>query len=236
MASARVPGFLPSTCGFRFANAFLPQPLLRIPLAGLGHLHLGDASRGLCGGMVFAARDFFEHGCPPPNDREPPDHGSPLFGYLVRRLFHSFHLPWGPLRYYRWMAAPDDDLLRHTTSREWPGVRLELDAGRLVALGLIRLHSRNPLRLGENHQVLAYGYGLHEESGSLLIAIYDPNHAGRDDLTLEFNLRQPGTILSSSGEPFRGFFHTRYLPDARNRGVVAATAARILTGGEREEW
>src|SRR5207253_3158613 len=114
MASARVPGFLPSTCGFRFANAFWAQPLFRIPLPGLGELRIGDASRGLCGGMVFAARDYFERGCPPPDDREPPDHGSPLFGHLVRRLLHSFHLPWGPLRYYLWMAADDGGLLRHT--------------------------------------------------------------------------------------------------------------------------
>jgi hypothetical protein len=210
MPSARVPGFLPSTCGFRFANFFPRQPLLRVPLAGLGHLPIGDASRGLCGGMVFAARDFFERGCPPPDDRRPPDHGSPLFGYLVRRLFHSFQLPWGPLRYYQWMAARDDVLLRQTARREWPRVRRELDAGRLAALGLIRPRSRNPLRLGENHQVLAYGYGLHEPSGSLLLDVYDPNHPGRDDLTLGLDLRAPAGVVSSSGEPFRGFFHTPY--------------------------
>ena len=211
MASARVPGFLPSTCGFRFANVFLPQPLLC-----LGRLPIGDASRGLCGGMVFAARDFFERGCPPPDDREPPDYGSPLFAYLVRRLFQSFHLPWGPLHYYRWMAAGDGPLLRHTVRREWPRVRRELDAGRLATLGLIRSRSRNPLRLGENHQVLAYGYGLHEPSGSLLLAVYDPNHAGRDDLTLALDLRAPSGVVSSSGEPFRGFFHTPYRPASAN--------------------
>jgi hypothetical protein len=210
MASARVPGFLPSTSGFRFANCFLPQPLFRVPLAGLGHLRVGDASRGLCGGMVFAARDFFERGGPPPDDRAPPDLGSPLFGYLVRRLFHSFDLPWGPPRYYRWMTAGDGPLMRHTVALHWPRVRRELDAGRLAALGLIRLRSRNPLRLGENHQVLAWGYGLDEASGSLSIAVYDPNHAGRDDVTLAVNLREPAGILSATGESFRGFFHTPY--------------------------
>jgi hypothetical protein len=211
MASARVPGFLPSTCGFRFANFFPPQPLLR-----LARLPIGNASRGLCGGMVFAARDFFERGCPPPDDREPPGHGSPLFSYLVRRLFQSFHLPWGPLRYYRWMVAGDDLLLRHTIRREWPRVRRELDAGRLTPLGLIRTRSRNPLRMGENHQVLAYGYGLDEPSGSLLLAVYDPNHAGRDDLTLALDLHAPSGVVSSSGEPFRGFFHTPYRPAPAN--------------------
>jgi hypothetical protein len=209
MASARVAGFLPSTCGFRFPNNFPPQPLLRVPLAGLGYLPIGNASRGLCGGMVFAARDLFERGSPPPDDREPPALGSPLFGYLVRRLFHSFDLPWGPLRYYRWMAAPDGAVLRHTVALQWPRVRRELDAGRPAALGLIRPRTRNLLRLGENHQVLAWGYDL-EASGALSIAVYDPNHAARDDVTLALNLREPGGILSATGEAFRGFFHTPY--------------------------
>jgi hypothetical protein len=207
MASARVAGFLPSANGFRFANAFLPQPLFRLPPTRLG---IGNASRGLCGGMVFAARDYFERGSPTPDDRHPPDLGSPLFGYLVRRLFDSFDLPWGPPRYYRWMAAADGAVMRHTVGCQWARVRRELDAGRLAALGLIRPRSRNPLRLGENHQVLAWGYGLDEASGSLLIAIYDPNHAGRDDVTLALNLREPAGILSATGEPFRGFFHTPY--------------------------
>jgi hypothetical protein len=210
MASAHVPGFLPSTCGFRFANAFWPQPLFRLPLAGLGHLRVGNASRGLCGGMVFAVRDLFERGRPPPDDRQPPDYGSPLFAYLVRRLFHSFRLPWGPLRYYRWMASGDERLLWHTARREWPRVRRDLDAGRLTALGLIRPRSRNPLALGENHQVLAYAYGLHEESGALVLAVYDPNHPGRDDVTLALNVRAPAGIVASTGERVRGFFHTPY--------------------------
>jgi hypothetical protein len=209
MPSARVPGFLPSTSGFRFGNAFPSQPLLRVPFAGLW---IGNASRGLCGGMVFAACDLFHHGRRPPDDRDPPSHGSPLFGYLVRRLFDSFLLPWGPLRYYRWMTAPDDHLLHHTVRLQWPRVRRELDAGRLAPLGLIRIRSRDPLRLGLNHQVLAYGYGLHEASGALDVAIYDPSHAGRDDLVLSLNLREPDGVLSTSGEPFRGFFHTPYSP------------------------
>jgi hypothetical protein len=212
MPSSQVPGFLPSLCAFRFANFFLSQPLLRIPLAGLGHLKIGNASRGLCGGMVFAACDLFARGSPPPDDHKPPEYGTPLFGYLVRRLFNSFQLPLGPLRYYRWMAARDDHLMRFTIRREWPRVRRELDAGRLAALGLIRVRSRNPLRLGENHQVLAYAYRLHDDSGALEIAIYDPNFSNSDDVTLSLNLRQPNGVLSTTGEAFRGFFWTPYSP------------------------
>jgi hypothetical protein len=221
MPSIYVPGFSPSRCGFRFDNNFPSQPLFRVPLTGLW---IGNASRGLCGGMVFAACDYFARGYLPPGDGEPPHHGSLLFAYLVRRLFDSFLLPWGPLRYYRWMASRDDMLLRHTVHRQWPRVRTELDAGRLAALGLIRIRSRDPLRLGENHQVLAYGYELHEPSGLLRLAIYDPSHAGRDDLTLGLNLRAPDGVASTSGEPFRGFFLTPY-----------AASKCILVGARRRD-
>ena len=108
------------------------------------------------------------------------------------------------------MGAADDHLIGYTVRREWPLVQAGLDAGRPAALGLIRVRSRNPLRMGENHQVLAYGYELDEASGSLQIAIYDPNHGGRDDVALELNVSSPSDILSTTCEPFRGFFYTPY--------------------------
>jgi hypothetical protein len=219
MPAGRVRGFLPSTCGFAFANRFPPQPLWRLRLPGLGGVPLGDAANGLCGGMVFAAWDLFALGQPPPPEPDPPGYGSPLFRYLVKRLCDSFHLPWGPLTYYRWMRAPDaavgDGLARRTVRREWPGVRRALDAGRPAALGLIRLRSANPLRLGQNHQVLAYAYDLDEARGDLTLWVYDPNHPRRDDLTLSLNLHRlggPGRIAAPTGETYRGFFRTPYSP------------------------
>lgn len=56
---------------------------------------IGDASNGLCGGMAFAVRDYFEAGKPPPDDAEPPSEGG-LFDHIVDRLFDSFDLPLGP--------------------------------------------------------------------------------------------------------------------------------------------
>src|SRR5262249_7200174 len=106
-----------------------------------------------------------------PTHCEPPEHGSPLFGYLVRRLFHSFDLPWGPLHYYRWMASRDGALLRHTIRHAWPRVRRDLDAGRPSALGLVRVRARDPRRLGEDEQVLAYGDGVDGGRGWLRLAV-----------------------------------------------------------------
>ena len=67
MAGRVVPGFLPSTSGFRFANSFPHVPVRRIGIPGVVSLPIGDASNGLCGGMTFAARDYFESGRPLPD-------------------------------------------------------------------------------------------------------------------------------------------------------------------------
>ena len=71
---------------------------------------------------------------------------------------------------------------------------------------------RQSRRLGENHQVLAYGYDR-SDAGEVTLRIYDPNHGPRDDLTMTFNPDAPpgtGSVCYSTGECVRGFFHTPY--------------------------
>lgn len=227
-AEGRVRGFLPSRHGLRFDNYFPPGPVLAVPLPGRS-LMVGDASRGLCGGMIFTVRDYFEAGRLPPPDESPPQWGSPLYHYIVRRLFDSFNLPAGPLKYYAWMSLPDEDtwyargLRQRTFREEWPRLRAELDRGRLAALGFIRHRSANPFRVGENHQVLAYGYSQCGTSGAVTLHVYDPNHALRDDLTMTFNPTAPaasGSIDYSIGAHVRGFFYTPYRrPRLRRAGL-----------------
>ena len=220
-----VRGFRPSTAGFRFANSFARQPLFRIPLPG-GSLPIGDAARGLCGGMIFAVRDFFETGLLPPREQAPPPLGSPLFGYLVRRLIDSWNLPGGPLKYYAWMSLPNDDgarcrrLMAMTCRQEWPRIKAEIDSGKPSPLGLIKACSKNPWKVGLNHQVLAYGYELNPANQELILHVYDPNHAGRDDVTITLGASEASSeICHSAGAPLRGFFRTRYTfrhpPDLR---------------------
>ncbi|HEX2090242.1 MAG TPA: hypothetical protein VHI54_10005 [Actinomycetota bacterium] len=221
MKSVRVRGFAPSASGFGFANSFRPGPVLAIR-AGGRRLGLGNAANGLCGGMVFAARDLFEAGIDPPAATEPPPGGSPLFRYVVRRLFHSFDLPAGPARYMAWMVLPAHDgrgglrgVAARTVGREWPRIKRDLDRGVLSPIGLVRVHSFNPLELGRNHQVLAYGYDLDESAASVTINVYDPNHPGANDVALSFRLK-PGPdweVRYIAGElPVRGFFRTRFRP------------------------
>jgi hypothetical protein len=89
--SRGVKGFLPSTSGFHFSNAnFAAVPDVTISVLGQ-QIKIGDAANGLCGGMAFAVRDYFEAAKPIPSDETNPTSG-PLFDYIVERLFDSFNL------------------------------------------------------------------------------------------------------------------------------------------------
>lgn len=227
MTSSHVPGFLPSTSGFRFPNAFPRVPLRWIGIPGVLRLPIGDASNGLCGGMAFAARDYFERGQSPPPDTEPPDEG-PLFDYLVDRLFDSFDLPLGPARYLELMnpllgdgetvwshlgLAPHGRAWRMARD-EWPRIRAEIDSGHPCPIGLVRVTSMDPLDLKENHQVLAYGYEL--DGNRLTLLLYDPNRPGRDDVRISLDRRRAAGPIPVTTHPpgirVYSFFRVAYRP------------------------
>jgi hypothetical protein len=225
MPERTVPGFLPSTSGFRFPNSFPRVPVRRIGIPGVVSVPIGDASNGLCGGMVFVARDLFEASRPPPPETTPPAEG-PLFDHLVRRLFDSFQLPLGPARYLRLMSPilPDGEtwwsrlgVAPHGRAwvmvrEEWPKVRADIDAGHPSPLGLVRVKSHDPFDLKVNHQVLAYGYTL--DGSALTLRLYDPNRPGRDDVTLSLDVSdptRPTTVMSSPAGPrVHAFFRVGY--------------------------
>ena len=236
--SARVPGFLPSANGLHFINAWPHEPDLTIALPGVGTLPIGDASNGVCGGMVYTVRDVFQTpGLAPVAVTDNPPPSSPLYRYIVTRLLESFdvgHL--GFARYFEWMLTPDADaglgpiltrrgLAWKTIVEEWAGrIRPELDAGRGVCLGLVTVAGSDPRLLGQNHQVMAYGYDLGDD-GSLTLHIYDPNtpRAQADDVRISLSVLHPrqATPITHNvaiDHPIRGFFHTTYTyQDPRGR-------------------
>lgn len=189
-----IPGFLPTTAGFHFANRWPPSPTLRFaaripgPVPFELELRIGDAANGLCGGMALATRDRWMRGEPPPPDREPPAEGSALFRELVRRQIASLELGVTVARFYRAGASTDRNRARIAVRETWPAVRREIDAGRPAALGLVHVASADPRRLTANHQVLAYGYTLDSAAGRVSLRIYDPNHPDDDSIRLVIGL------------------------------------------------
>lgn len=199
--------FRPSVHGWRFRNRFAFSPRLgpvRVPL---------NLSFGFCGGMAYAALDRFHAGVPIPAWSEVPEQGDALYAELYRRQRESLgDAVWWTV--YRWQRMPDEDAGTRT-AEEWKGVRRGLDAGVPQVICLIRVRGWAG-NLSLNHQVVAYAYEVDDESGRVRLRIYDPNHAGRDDVWIAFSpAAARGRIdgVQNTGEPMRGFFRMRYAPD-----------------------
>jgi hypothetical protein len=220
--------FLPSRQGFGFTNSWPSQPAVELPTP-FGTINIGNAAAGLCGGMVFAALDYWRAGLPPPSRRPAP--ADPLYRYLVRRLVDSWHLPAGVAQYYQWMNLPDGDsgldvlgwqvitvrgVVSRTTREQWPRIAADLARGIPVPLGLVTVAGPNPADLRRNHQVVAYDYQA--SAGEFTVRVYDPNSGQRDDVFLRFNPADPAKPVAfehnlSIREPVRGFFRIAYAPD-----------------------
>ena len=200
-ASNAVAGFLPSTNGLHFANRWEPGPTVRLGILDPRLVGVGDARAGLCGGMSYFVREWFETGKPIPSDMTAPANGSPLFKAIVRRQILSLEWMRIPLRFWRAAAMDPAGLERRTLVQEWPRIRAEIDAGRLAMIGLIRHHGTNPMHLDRDHQVLAFGYEADGPTGPLTIRVYDPNWPDRDDITLELSA---AGFRQSTGEVLLG--------------------------------
>lgn len=219
--------FVPLPNGFAFTNSWPSAPAVTVPTP-FGQVGIGNAANGLCGGMVFAALDYWISGQAPPQEQPAP--GSPLFKYIVRRLIDSWHVPGGVVEYYQWMTLPDADLSVsllgrpvvvqrgvswRTIEQQWPLVKASIDAGVPAPLGVVTVKSANVAELGRNHQVCAYAYTV---SGSdVIVNVYDPNSGQDDGVWIRFGTASPGqaTVFSSNlnlALPVRGFFLTAYTP------------------------
>lgn len=220
--------FAPSQNAFTFVNAWPSQPAVVLPTP-FGTLSLGDAAAGLCGGMIFAALDYWRAGLAPPQQRPEADH--PLYGFIVHRLIDSWHVPTGVAQYYQWMNLPDGDasftlfgrrvltgrgLAWRTVKVQWPQISTDLDRGVPVPLGVVTVASADPRDLALNHQVLAYGY--HTAGNRITVEVYDPNRGRRDDVFISFDTSAPtgpktfDHNLGIGQRRVRGFFRAAYAP------------------------
>ena len=219
MRSNALPGFLPSTAGFQFANRWPAGPAFELN-ARYVRLGIGEVAEGLCGGMCFVAADRYLRDEPIPPDPSPPVAGSPLFREIARRQLDSLdHLVRVPARF--WLAAARVAAGRWSAAdqvRAWRALCADIDAGRPAMAGLVRSASVNPLGLTANHQVLGFGYEVTGDLGRL--RIYDPNHPGDDGVSLvirrvdEHAGRSAVSLKQTTGEPLRALLRLPY-PSAR---------------------
>ncbi len=108
--------FDPAIHGFRFGNRFVN---VVVSLPGVPKMR----TKGRCGGMAYAALDYFTllraapKFAPEPPARVPPD-GHPLADYLLRRQLDSFHND-SALRFVTWTVFPDENLPFAKGVRRW---------------------------------------------------------------------------------------------------------------------
>jgi hypothetical protein len=214
VATNAVPGFLPSTHGFRFRNSWPVSPARVVQLGAL-RIPIGDTGRGLCGGMAFVARDRFERGEAGSPLATPPPPGDPLFLEIVDRQFASFGPLFAvPLRFWLSSAGSQSARDRETATGAWPAAKAHIDARRPAMLGLVRRAGWNPLALGLGHQVVAYRYD--ESPAKVSIWIYDPNYPGNDDVIVWFE-RGPSGALEYGQQPQEPLIGLLALPFAARR-------------------
>ena len=172
---------------------------------------------GLCGGMCFAALDFFMHSGElafprglHADDQPAPDTG--LRRYIWRRQLDS--LVSDGAKFLAWVVSLNyvpafqsfsggAGWLLARSKREWKKLKTLVDQGKPVPIGLVRA-VRN---VYEDHQVLAIGYEEMNESHGTIV-VYDPNCPDKaSTINIEFGDRQlDGQESCGTGPPLRGFF------------------------------
>ena len=172
------------------------------------------ASRGRCGGMVFAALDMYDAGTTPPVGGTAgalPAFDSPLAHLIWRRQVASVvtHLGWNLWRFavLTYLPTPGPQGVGLVTRRELLRLFDVLASGRPAPLGLIS--GLGLTHLARNHQVLAWGADFGDRY--VRVNIYDPNYPLRDDIVLEVPFAAGPVIERIGGrrKAWRGFFVER---------------------------
>lgn len=174
---------------------------------------------GLCGGMSYAALDFFQSGISIPwraESGERPASGSRLRSYLWKRQLQSFFkdldrfLFWIVQLHYipsRWPFKGGPAWLVKKSKKEWTKLKHSIDDGKPIPLGLVR----NTISVFDNHQVLALGYEEENEDTGV-IYLYDPNCPGQEST---IRIHFVGKVLEAKEtcrgtQELRGFFCEDY--------------------------
>lgn len=242
--------FEPDRHGFHFANSFSTTVLpswgwgpLRTPRLALG---------GLCGGMTFAALDYYFAGRPvpthQPGDFPPPGvppPGSRLRDQIFRRHLNSVGFEpsangipvpgqglrvkpadLGNLLTYPRLRVASTSTLRATLAGQLAQAARALQAGRPVPIGLVSAGS--PFN---SHQVVAVG--IDPDAATSTLYLYDCRSPGIT-ATLTVTPAAPSCVLTAGDdppEPWRAFFVERYEPRTPTYGDLVLAAPVVVTDG-----
>jgi hypothetical protein len=200
--------FTPAEDGFAFANSFTNH-VVKIPALGID-----ITTRGRCGGMAYAALDAWTNKLSVSKDGSLPQDGSLLADYIYSRLIDSMVA--NGFKFFHFMRTPDHPtwfngigVARATREEEFPRIKARIDQGFPCALGLCV--SRDIGGMGNDHQVVAYGYEDGDPTSKVLV--YDNNSPGQE-VVLEFKTGyDPGDReVRMGGQTWRGFFMEAYAP------------------------
>lgn len=226
------------------ALVLLGGPFLGGTLAGLG---LGRVLTdwvtratvipyGLCGGMAYAALDYYKTGLPVPRGTGPWDQptratqqGAELRTYLWQRLLDSLQdnvatvLVWMAFLHRVpkvWPFRGGTPWLLAESREHWNELKRHVDAGEPWPIALVGT-TQDPT---SNHQVLAYGYD-DPRDGTGTLYVYDmnspgfcpPDSLGATEQTIAIDLRGEGLVATESCPneargSLQGFFCEVYHP------------------------
>jgi hypothetical protein len=201
--------FDPLVHGFKFVNRFDFPDLFKSTLTFFPHKGIGDILYGLCGGMCFAAIDYFQAGKPVIPEKNEELIPLYLFEFLWERQTDT--LTWPVIeRLVAWSIYSSTQMAKLMAKDEIPAVMKSIDAGSPCVLLVMRSQG---FQLTQNHQVVATAYELNPDTKDLAIQLYDPNHPGETPC-LTMSLAKPGQVTrlsQSTSEPLRGFFKLDYV-------------------------
>jgi len=220
-------GFDPRAHGFHFANDFVDKA---VTIPGHGEV----ATDGRCGGMAYAALDYWFAGLPIPShragdfpDKAVPEDGTRLADYIHKRLFDSF-ATWSARQFVTWTLAADHPTWSYRGVADWtraeqlPRLRRSIEAGRPAVLGLVA--SRRLDEVARNRQVVAYGYD-DDGAGAVRLYVYDSRHPDQE-VVLVVEPAAAQVDSSAPDGPWRGLFVQDYTTE-RPPYIDIATAKGI---------
>ena len=203
-----VPDFDPVKHGFKFPNSFNGK--LDIKMFPDYHFE----NWGFCGGMSAAAINRYNRKIPAENVNSTPKEGDSLYAELYNRQLVSLGVGKGESiieNIAEWVKKPNESDMYNpqhsigaSESTEWNILRKRLDQGKLTILLLIR--TREVSNIGENHQVVAFGYRYQTSTKDLTIFIYDPNRPKETHQLLMNLTNSKLNARDTTGNKFRGFF------------------------------